>query len=142
MNFDKEAFKKSLDEDLANPNGYWNTIKKKQELAKKRFDKFDQLLESGKLDFDQIFERLVNEHDDAYRSKCYKNGYEPYPNNKMTFILDYVNDRGEKIDTPDFIGNDFPTATILFKDRYWATTFGQGSFTHIYDLNEKRLLTV
>jgi len=140
MSFDVEKFKKAIDEDLKDPNGYWNTLAKKEDLAQKRYDKFDEIIKD--MDFDKLMNRLKEEHNEEYRDKCYKKGYEPYSNRKLSFLYSYISDRLEPINTPEWIGNDFPTTTYFFKGYYFCTTFGQGSFDHIYTTDKKRFFTV
>jgi len=142
MTIDIKKFEEALEKDLQNPNGYWNTITKKRELKEKRFEKFENILKSNTINFDDLFDRLLKEHGEEYKNKCYSNGCEPYPNRKLSFLLSYIEHNLEPITTPDFIGDDFPTDTYFFKGKYWATTHGQGCFTHIYDINKNRILTI
>jgi hypothetical protein len=140
MGLDLDKISKAIDDDLADPNGYWNTLKKKQELESKRFDRFDKYLEEN--DFEILFERLKKEHDDDYIDACYKKGYMPYPNNKLSFLYSYIEDRLDPIDPPEWIDTSFATTVYFFKGRYFCITCGQGCVYYVYDSNKEKVLHV
>lgn len=130
---DIDAFRKALDKDLANPNGYWNTIKKKQEIDEKRYDRFEKWLETN--DFDSLMQRFKDRYTKEYRDKCYKKGYEPYFPNLVRFVSDYVILRTSPIETSVESDNPFVSTEHFFKGYLFVLICGQGCFTRIYKKN-------
>lgn len=55
-----------------------------------RYKKFEEYVKIK--NFDNLMLRLAFEHSDEYINSCYNRGYRPTPNNKLQFILDYLND--------------------------------------------------
>lgn len=138
----QEDLSESLKKDLEDPNGYWNTIKKKKILKEKRFNKFKKLIEENKINISELLDRIFNEHNEEYKDKCYKNGYEPYPNNKLSFLFSYIEHVLDPIKNPEFIDDYFSTVVYYYKGFYIAKTNGQGSFIHIYDNSKERIFTI
>lgn len=58
MKLDLEKIKKELDKDLKDPNGYWNTLKRKDEIKKNRIENFFNYL--NKCDDSVILRILEN----------------------------------------------------------------------------------
>lgn len=94
-------------------------------------------------DFDEFIGRIIREHNDNYCDKCYKKGYEPYPNNKFNLLLKLVEIEGEEITEIDF-KNDcvFPNLIIKYKNYYFQWIWGQGCIIRIYDENHERILQI
>lgn len=55
-----------------------------------RYEKFENFLVNN--DFDRLMLRLTYEHNNEYICKCYNEGKNPKPNNKLQFILNYLKD--------------------------------------------------
>lgn len=109
------------------------------ELLNSRFLKFEKYLNN--YDFDKLMLRLVNEHNDDYREKCYINGYEPYPNNKLQFIIDYIENKSEPIDIKiKELSCDFFNYIYLFNNYYFQIIHGQGSIIRIFNKYDKKLI--
>jgi len=109
------------------------------EIKQKRFNRFDEWLKHN--DFDKLIQRLILEHGEDYRDKCYHKGYEPYPNQKLGFVIDYVRDRFEEIRVSQ-LENMFNTQIWFFKGYYFRIMHGQGSVFDLYDGNDfKHLLS-
>lgn len=119
---------------------YFEDLRLKEELQELRFKKFEKYLESH--DFSVLIDRLVKEHDEEYRDKCYKRGWEPFPNNKMQFLLDFVGSRGEKIELGSVDDNMFESALYLYKDYYFQLSQGQGCFWRIFNLQKEEVCTI
>jgi 3-hydroxy-3-methylglutaryl CoA synthase len=125
-----ENFKKAID----SPEGQAAIARwvEKQKIKQTRVERVGTYLET--CDFDKLIQRLVNEHNEDYKDKCYKKGYEPYPNNKFSLLFDYISENyshvhNEKI-PQDFLGSSY------FYKGYWFTVYcGQGCFYRIYDSN-------
>ena len=64
---------------------YYVKLSKRKKIIENRFNKFENWLENN--DFDRLLYRIILEHGDEYESKCYENGYEPYPNYKINVIF-------------------------------------------------------
>ena len=134
---------KKLEEDFDNAldnEEYWDKLATKKEIEEKRFDKFEAYLIDN--DFEILLDRLLSEHSDDYIDKCYKKGFMPEPNNKLEFLLKYLEERLDAIDTPEWIGNDFSTTTHYYKGYYFSNTFGQGVITRVYDSTKELILQV
>lgn len=115
---------------------YFGNLARIEEIKEGRFKKFDVWIENN--DFDKLLYRLILEHDDDYREKCYHKGYEPYPNNKMQFVFDYVTEyAGTKTYVKEF-DSVFSNQVWEFNGYYFQITWGQGSFIQIYNKEDKR----
>ena len=115
-------------------------LKIKEEIAEMRYQKFERYLQQ--VSFENLMNRLKEEHDDSYRNKCYSNGYEPYPNNKLQFLLDYVREKGASLKLGSVDENMFESELYFFKKYYFQLSIGQGSFWRIFDINKNEFLTV
>ncbi len=124
--FDSELGKSFLDE---------MTIK--YDILENRQKRFEKWLESN--DFDKLMYRLIVEHNDDYREKCYHNGCEPYPNNKLWFVISYVM-KNTKIIKVKELKNKFNNDIWKFKGYYFQLIYGQGTLIRIYNVEDKRLL--
>jgi hypothetical protein len=111
-------------------NAYFENLQKILELQLKRYVRFEKWLEHN--NFDELMQRLITEHDDNYRDKCYNKGYEPHPNNKLGFVISYVIHNRESIDVPQ-LNKGFPNQIWFFKGYYIQMVWGQGVFTQVLD---------
>ena len=114
-----------------------NEMREKDGIQEKRFLKFDKYLEEN--GFDKLIYRVVLEHDDAWFDWCYRNGIEPYPNNKLAFILNYVEDRGKRVKIKK-IKSEFPNEIFEFMGYYFQHIYGQGVITRIYNKTDLKLM--
>jgi len=118
---------------------YFYDLTEKHKILEKRFLRFEKWLIDN--DFDKLMYRLINEHNDDYAEKCYHNGCEPYPNNKLSFLLSYITRDG--ISHPIEVKKikvDFPNDIWEFKGYYFQFIFGQGTMIRIYNKDDMRLL--
>ena len=110
-----------------------------KEIKQKRFVRFDEWLKHN--DFDKLIQRLILEHGEDYRDKCYHKGYEPHPNQKLGFVIDYVQDKLEQIRVSQ-LENMFNTQIWFFKGYYFRIMHGQGSVFDLYNGSDfKHLLS-
>lgn len=115
-------------------------IKKERQrgmIKRDRYNRFRQWIIQN--DVDALMYRLILEHNDEYREKCYHNGFEPYPNNKLSFIIDFVVDTVQPVDVPE-LNAVFMNTIYPFKGYYIQMIHGQGTITRIYNKEDKRLL--
>jgi len=119
---------------------YFENERKKLEIKKNRYVRFEEWLKHN--DFDVLMHRLIHEHNDEYQEKCLHNGYEPYPNSKLAFIIDYLVHNYESIEVPEIEPEHFPSTIYFFKGYYIQTICGQGCFHRIWDKNKELLLQV
>ena len=110
---------------------------KKKEIKEKRYERFEIWLEEN--DFDKLLYRLILEHNEDYREKCYHKGYMPYPNHKLSFIINYIADNLATVYESE-IDTDFPTQTWLFKGYYFQLVHGQGTIFRLYNKDDMRLI--
>lgn len=127
-----------LNEYLDSPEGrahvkeYFGKLAEQQALKRKRFEKLDEWLKHNS--FDMLLYRLILEHDDKYREKCYDRGVEPHMNNVLSFVFDYACNRGKQLEKiPKDLECDFPQAVYEFRGYYFEIIWGQGSITAIYN---------
>ena len=136
---DVEAFKKALDEDLANPDGYWNKLKRKRELEESRFPKVEAYVE--KHGMKTILDRMILEHGKEWDDKCWAKGYETYPNHKFKMLWKWIENTYEPVQN-DLIPQDFLGASY-FVSGYWFCIYcGQGCFYRVYDRELNNILQI
>jgi hypothetical protein len=130
---------KKIDEWVESDEGktYFEKERKKLIIKGERYLRFEKWLENN--DFDILINKLISEHNNEYREKCYNNGFEPYPNNKLAFIIDYVVDNYESIIVTQ-INSVFPNQIWCFKEYYFQMIWGQGVLTNIYKIKDLKLL--
>jgi len=116
---------------------YFEDIRKKQEILEGRFQKFEKYLET--IDFDTLIYRLVMEHGEEYREKCWTNGLMPYPNNKLEFLFEYIMSKTPDVDVPE-IQNDFIQEIREFKGYYFELIHGQGVIFRIYNKKDLQIV--
>jgi hypothetical protein len=76
--------------------------------------------------------RLILEHGEEWREKCYHKGYEPYPNNKLSFLIDFVCHNYDTISVSQ-LENMFHTEIWFFKGYYFRLMYGQGTVFDLYN---------
>ena len=137
----EESLKK-FEEYLDSPafDVYLEKIKMEKEIAEQRYQKLERYL--SQVSFDDLMNRLLEEHDDAYRDKCYSLGYEPYPNNKLQFLLDFISEKAEPLPHGSVDDNMFEAELYFFKNYYFQLSQGQGAFWRVFDINKNEFLTV
>ena len=141
MALDYKEMERKLDEFVKSPEGitYFEKERKKAELKLKRFARFEEWLKHN--DFEALMYRLILEHGEEWREKCWHNGYEPYPNNKLSFIIDYVSKNLEPISVSQ-LENMFNTQIWFFKGYYFRLMYGQGTVFDLYNGSDfKHLLS-
>lgn len=132
MKPDYEGMLKKMDEWVESDDGkaYFENLRKKKEIQEGRYRRFEKWLEQN--DFDKLIYKLIYEHGEEWREKCWHNGCEVYPNNKLQFIINYVFDNLAPISVPQ-IENMFPTDIRFFKGYYFRIMHGQGSVFDLYN---------
>ena len=130
MGIDIEKFKEALEADLANPDGYWNRLKRKREAEEARFPQIESYIQ--KHGMKSVVNRMIAEHNEEWETKCRKRGYETYPNNKFSILWKWIEGTFEHVENV-LIPQDFLNASY-FVGGYWFTMYcGQGCFYRIYD---------
>jgi len=139
MGLDYEKMSKMLDDYIASPEGiaYFENKRIIQEIQEGRYKRFETYLLTH--DFDKLMYRLILEHGEEWREKCYHNGYEPYPNNKLQFIIEYVTHNLEQIRVAQ-LENVFNTQIWFFRGYYFRMMHGQGSCFDLYNGDDFRHL--
>jgi len=142
MGLDYKAMEKKLDDFVNSPEGiaFFEDMHKKEELKLKRFARFEEWLKNN--DFEALMYRLILEHGEEWREKCWHRGYEPHPNNKLAFLINYVSECLEPIKVPQ-LENMFHTEIWFFKGYYFRLMYGQGTAFDLYNGSDfKHLLSV
>jgi hypothetical protein len=139
MSINFEEFKKKIDEwvESDEDKAYFENENRKLELKHKRYARFEEWLKHN--DFDRLMYRLILEHDEEWLEKCWHNGYEAYPNNVLSFVIDYIAHNFEPIIVSE-LDCSFPNQIWQFKGYYFQMIYGQGSFNRIYNKADMRLL--
>ena len=130
-----------MDDFINSPEGdaYFENKRVIQEIQEGRYKRFEAYLQTH--DFDKLMYRLILEHGEDWREKCYHNGCEPYPNNKLQFIIDYVQHNFEQIRVAQ-LENVFNTQIWFFRGYYFRIMHGQGSIFDLYNSEDfKHLLS-
>ena len=129
---DYKKMEKSLDDFIKSPEGiaFFEKEKRKEELKLKRFTRFEKWLENN--DFEALMYRLILEHGEEWREKCYHKGYEPYPNNKLSFLINFVSHNYDTISVSQ-LENMFHTEIWFFKGYYFRLMYGQGTVFDLYN---------
>jgi len=128
------------EEGKASMKKFFNDLADKKKIAEGRYRKFEKWLETH--DLDEIMQRLEKEHCVEWRNKCYNNGYEPYPNNKLAFLIDYVVHNYYSISVPQIESEHFANQSWFFKGYYINMTWGQGVFTQIFDSKFNQIIVL
>ena len=116
---------------------YFEEERRKQEIWEGRFLKFEKYLET--IDFDTLIYRLVMEHGEDYREKCWHEGVMPYPNNKLDFLFEYVMIKTPHVDVPE-IEDNFIQEIREFKGYYFEIIHGQGVIYRIYNKKDLQIV--
>lgn len=142
MSIDFEKFKKLIKEFPNTPEGkaYFENERKKNEIKKNRYLRFEKWVEENGLD--ELMQRLEKEHGVAWRNNCYNRGYEPYCNNKLRFVIDYVVHNYEPVSVPQIESEHFPNESWFFKGYYINMTWGQGVFTQVFDSKFNQIIAL
>jgi len=132
MGLDYEKMIKQMTEWVESEDGkaYFENRRVIHEIENARYERFKAYLETH--DFDKLMYRLILEHGEEWREKCYHSGCEPYCNNKLQFIIDYVQHNLEKIRGAQ-LENVFNTNIWFFKGYYFRIMHGQGSCFDLYN---------
>jgi hypothetical protein len=140
MSLDYKKMKKWAEspEGIAVRNEFIEKMAKKLKIAEGRYKRFEEWLKNN--DFEALMFRVIHEHGDDYQEKCMHKGYEPYPNNKLGFLIDYLVHNFEPIEVPEIEPEHFPSTIYFFKGYYFQTICGQGCFHRIYNKEDMRMV--
>ena len=118
-------------------DAYFRKLNEMDELEATRHRRFEKWLEDN--DFDKLIFRLILEHNDEYIDKCYRNGFQPYPNNKLNFLLGYITDNYAPVNVSE-LDCVFPHGVWQFRGYYFQMIHGQGTITRIYNKDDMKML--
>ena len=133
LNPNYEEMEKSIQNFIESDVGkkYFEKMRIELEIKRGRYVRFEKWLENN--DFEKLMQRLISENGDEWQDKCYKKHYEPYPNNKLGFLIDYLVHNCEPIEVAEIEPKHFPSTIFFFKGYYFQTICGQGCFHRIYN---------
>jgi hypothetical protein len=139
MALDIEEAKKKMEEWLVSDaaKAFVENLHKERKVKKGRYRRFEEYLKTH--DFNELMNRLILENGDDWCEKCYKKGYEPYPNNKLGFVVDYVMENTKEVYVKE-LENDFCNVIHEFKEYYFQTVWGQGCYHNVYNKKDKKLI--
>lgn len=128
------------EEGKASMKKHFEKLVEKKKIDEGRYRKFEKWLETH--DFNILMQRLEKEHDNSWRNNCYNKGYEPYPNNKLAFLINYLVYNHKSVSVPQIESKNFPSESWFFKGYYFNMMFGQGVFTQVFDSNFKQIIAL
>ncbi len=139
---DYKQMEKAMDDFINSPEGeaYFENIGKQLVIKQGRYRRFEKYLETH--NFDELMQRLVAENGKDWCDKCYEKGYQPYPNNKLEFLIDYITHNYESVSVPKIESEHFTNQTWFFKGYYVNMMRGQGVFTQVFDNNLNRIIAL
>lgn len=82
--------------------------------------------------FEELVSRLISEHDDGYCEKCYKEGFQPYPNEELSALFTFVENKGIEVKRKKLckdlreIFDTFSTQVYEFEEYLFVKFWGQG----------------
>ena len=140
MSLDYKEMEKALADFATSPKGiaYFENMRKINDIKVSRYKRFEEWLKHN--DFEALMFRVIHEHGDDYQEKCMHKGYEPYPNNKLGFLIDYLVHNFEPIEVPEIEPEHFPSTIYFFRGYYFQTICGQGCFHRIYNKEDMRMV--
>lgn len=120
---------------------YFNDLAKREKIAENRYVRFEKWLKNN--NFNKLMQRLVVENGKEWSEKCYHKGYQPYPNNKLSFIIKYVTNKYSHINVPQLKSKYyFPNQIWFFKGYFFKMTWGQGVLTEVFDKDFKQIIAL
>jgi hypothetical protein len=125
------------DEGKADLQKYIEECNGTDEFTQNRYRRFEAWLQTN--DFDNLMYRLILEHGDEYQEKCYHEGSMPYPNNKLQFLLNYIEHNFEPVSVRE-LDTGFANEIYEFRGYYFQHIHGQGVITKIFNKDDNREL--
>lgn len=138
MDIDKMIAWFDSPEGIAFGESYVARIKAEEVILKTRTIKFEKWLKNNS--FSELMERLMKEHGEEWRDKCWANNTEPYSNNKLSFVFNYIVQNYEPIKIYWLAPEDDGGYGYLFKGYVFEIICGQGCFNRIWDYKTKEHL--
>lgn len=125
---ESEEGKKSTDE-------YFKKIALEEKIRKRRLSKLKNYLETNS--FDDLMDRMLKENGEEWVDKCYSKGYEPYPTNLLSLIIDLIMEREQE---ESYILEDmvFLSGEWIYNGYAVQLFCGQGCFYRILKLNNNK----
>lgn len=110
-------------------NNFINKIISKNELKNNRLVKLENYIENN--DFDVLMNRMLNDNDETWKNKCYSKGFEPYPTNILSLIIELITNKEETTlnisERSDFLCGEWE-----YKGYGLQLFCGQGCFYRLY----------
>ncbi len=100
-------------------------------------NRFEKWLETNS--FDGLIKRLKSEHGKEWAKKCWAKGYETYPNNKLSFLFEYLKENLELVEI-SWIKSDFSSGGFIFKGYVFDIICGQGCIYRVWNYKTKKHL--
>jgi len=111
----------------------------KEGLKKKHVIKVKTLFKNQE-EFDSLMEKMVDKHDDVWEEKCYKKGYQPYPQHLLYAIHELAISEGkELVEGIDRLTENWPSVIHEYMGWQFAITHGQGSVLSCYKNKELKI---
>ena len=100
-----------------------------------RFRRLEKYLETH--DFDNLLYRIILEHNDEWDERCCENGDDPYPNNKLNFVFDYILHYGKAVKVKKF-KNKNPNQIFEFNNFYFQIVIDEKIVWNIFNKEDMR----
>jgi hypothetical protein len=127
---DLDKFKEALEADLEDPNGYWNTLKRKDEIKALQVERFKQKAEA---DLTGTMAKLLAKYEsDEYRDREYRMGYEPRED-LLWLAFEYARTYCVECDDDKYL-NDFTGEAYYIGNYVIQIMHGQGSCIRVDEI--------
>jgi hypothetical protein len=109
----------------------------------KRYTKANQYIQSLKSkDFEDLLKKEIAKHDEAWRDRCWKAGYEPYPSNLLELLFSVAERFGKPVkQILDEFDREFGGGTFRYRGFYFNWIHGQGTVLRIFDSDKEEIFT-
>lgn len=116
---------------------------KKLEAKHQRYERANAYLQRlKKPQFDALLLKEIAKHDEAWKDRCYANGYEPYPSNLLSLLFNVVEEFGKPHKgVLDEFDQSFGGGTRTYRGFYFNWIHGQGTVLRIFNSNREEIFT-
>lgn len=128
---DIDKFKEALEADLADPNGYWNTLKRKDEIKAMQVERFKQKAES---DLTGTMAKLLAKYNSKeYRDREMKLGHYDGREDLLWLAFEYARTYCVECDDDKYL-NDFTGEAYYIGNYVIQIMHGQGSCLRVDEI--------
>jgi hypothetical protein len=108
-------------------------------IQEKHMQRLEAYLET--VDFNTFLVRMIDEHDEAYKDRCYKQGFFPKPKYGLTLLFNLAFATNTLEDGSDFEGF-WDSEVAFYRGYYFAHVHGQGIISKIYNSQKELIFNI